>query len=169
MSGIVVRSARETDLPSIMAIESSAAETFERYGQPLADYEPPPAEYWVTNLSAGLLWVAEDPAAGPVGFLAAERQDGGLYVAEVDVVITHQRQGIGRRLMQAAIDWARGEGLANLTLTTFLDIPWNAPFYRSLGFVVLDEDALPPHLAATRANESGLPNRCGMKLCLGNH
>lgn len=90
------------------------------------------------------------------------------YIAEVDVAITHQRQGIGRRLMQAAIDCARGEGLANLTLTTRLDIPWNAPFYRSLGFVVLDEHALPPHLAATRANETagGLQNRCGMRLCL---
>jgi len=96
-------------------------------------------------------------AAGPVGFLAAERQDGGLYVAEVDVAITHQRQGIGRRLMQTAIDCARNEGLANLTLTTRLDIPWNAPFYRALGFLVLDEDALPPHLAAARQRDGGRP------------
>jgi ribosomal protein S18 acetylase RimI-like enzyme len=166
MSDIVVRSARASDLPSLMAIESSAVEAYARHGQPLDDYEPAPAEYWTTNLSAGLLWVAEDPTAGLVGFLAAERQDGGLYVAEVDVAVAHQRQGIGRRLMQAAIDCGRREGLANLTLTTRLDMPWNAPFYRSLGFVVLDEGALPPHLAATRANEGGLPNRCGMRLCL---
>jgi predicted N-acetyltransferase YhbS len=164
VSRIVIRSARPADLPSLTAIEASAVEAYERHGQPLDDYEPAPAEYWAANLSAGLLWVAEEPPAGPVGFLAAERADGGLYVAEVDVAITHQRQGIGRRLMQAAIDCARGEGLANLTLTTSLETPWNVPFYRSLDFVVLAEDALPPHLAATRANEGG--GRCGMRLLL---
>ncbi len=168
MSRIVIRSARPADLPHLMAIESSAVEAYERHGQPVEGYEAAPAEYWAPNLNAGLLWVAEDRTAGPVGFLAAERQDGGLYVAEVDVVITHQRQGTGRRLMQAAIDRARGEGLANLTLTTRLDIPWNAPFYRTLGFVVLVEEALPPHLAVTRARETaaGLQDRCGMRLCL---
>src|SRR5580700_11062884 len=165
VSGIAVRRARAADLPCLLAIESSAVEAYERNGlPPLDDYEPAPAEFWATNLSAGLLWVAEDPAAGPVGFLAAEREDGGLYVAEVDVAITHQRRGIGRRLMQAAIDCARGEGLANLTLTTSLETPWNVPFYRSLDFVVLDEEALPPHLAVRRAREGG--GRCGMRLSL---
>ncbi len=168
MSRIVVRPASATDLPCLPTIESSAVEAYARHGQPLVDYEPAEAEDWATHLSAGLLWIAEDAATGPVGFLAAERADGGLYVAEVDVAITHQRQGIGRRIMQAAIDRARGEGLANLTLTTSLETPWNVPFYRSLGFVVLEEAAMPPHLAATHANEkaAGLQNRCGMRLCL---
>jgi GNAT superfamily N-acetyltransferase len=164
MKGIVVRPAHAADLSALAAIELSAVEAYPRYGQPLDNYEAASAEYWAPNLSASLLWVAEDPTAGPVGFLAAERQDDGLYVAEVDVVITHQRQGIGRRLMQSAIDCARGEGLDNLTLTTSLETPWNVPFYRSLGFMVLDADALPPHLAATRANEGG--GRCGMRLSL---
>jgi GNAT superfamily N-acetyltransferase len=168
MSRIRIRRARAADLPHLPAIESSAVEAYARYGKPLEDYEPNSAEDWAPNLGAGLLWIAEDPAAGPVGFLAAERHDGGLYVAEVDVAITYQRKGIGRRLMQAAIDRAREEGLANLTLTTRLDIPWNAPFYRTLGFVVLVEDVLPPHLAATRARETaaGLQDRCGMRLRL---
>jgi GNAT superfamily N-acetyltransferase len=168
MSAIVIRRARESDLSALEAIESSAVEAYARYGKPLVDYEPNTGADWAPNLSDGLLWVAEDPASGPVGFLAAERQDDGLYVAEVDVVVTHQRQGIGRRLMQAAIDCARGESLANLTLTTRLDIPWNAPFYRSLGFVVLDQEVLPPHLATTRANETagGLQNRFSMRLGL---
>jgi len=166
MSRIVVRGARPADLPSLPAIETSAVEAYAGYGQPLEDYEAPPDDYWAPHLRAGLLWVAEDTAAGPVGFAAAERQDGGLYVAEVDVVITHQRRGIGRRLMNAVIDQARRERLGNLTLTTRHDIPWNAPFYRSLGFVVLSEDSLPPHLSATRARESRLPNRCAMRLLI---
>lgn len=168
MTRIVIRPAVSADLPYLTAIEASATEAYARYGEPLSDYEPPEGDYWAPHLATGLLWVAEDTDAGLVGFLAGERQDGGLYVAEVDVAIAHQRQGIGRRLMQAAIDGARADGLANLTLTTRLDIPWNAPFYRSLGFVVLEEAAQPPHLAATRATETGagLQNRCGMRLDL---
>jgi GNAT superfamily N-acetyltransferase len=169
MSGIMVRKAHASDLPALSAIEASGAETFELYGQPLIDGSPAtPTEHWVGSLRAGLLWIADDPHDGPVGFLAAERRDGGLYVAEVDVLMTYQRRGIGRRLVQAAIDCARAECLANLTLTTFGDIPWNAPFYRSLGFVALDDGALPPRLAAALADEAarGFRNRCGMRLCL---
>jgi hypothetical protein len=39
-----------------------------------------------------------------------------------------------------------------VTLTTFRDVPWNAPFYRRLGFEVVDE--LPSGLAAIRAHEA---------------
>jgi GNAT superfamily N-acetyltransferase len=168
MSQIVVRRASAADLPFLAEIESSAVKAYERDGLALDDYEPPPVEYWQPHLRSGLLWVAEDLAAGLVGFVAAEREDGGLYVAEVDVAIAHQRQGVGRQLMQAVINCARGERLANLTLTTSLETAWNAPFYRSLGFVVLDENALPSHLGATRANETagGLQNRCAMLLRL---
>jgi len=168
MTAIVIRPACEPDLPVLSDIELSAAETFDRYGQPIADLERTPDEYWAAHLSAGLLWVAEAPGAGLVGFLAAERQDDGLYVAEVDVRSGNQRQGIGRRLMQAVIDRARSDGLPSLTLTTFRRIPWNAPFYRSLGFRELEPAEMPSHLAAKVAAETagGLEDRCGMWLDL---
>ena len=53
-----------------MAIESSAVEAYERYGRPLVDYEPAPVQHWAANLSAGLLWVAQDAAARPVAVSA---------------------------------------------------------------------------------------------------
>jgi len=168
MTAIVIRLAREADLPVLSDIELSAAETFDRYGKPLADLERTPDQHWAAHLSAGLLWVAEAPAGGLVGFLAGNRRDGGLYVAEVDVRSDQQRQGVGRRLMQAAIDQARSEGLRSLTLTTFRGIPWNAPFYRSLGFRELDAAQMPSHLAEKVAAETagGLEDRCGMRLSL---
>lgn len=169
MSGVVIRPARASDLPALNAIEQSGAETFARYGEPLADGSPPtPPGHWEAVLAEGLLWVAADPTDGPVGFLAGERLDEGLLVAEVDVRETHQQRGIGRRLMQAAIDRARADGLADVTLTTFRHIPWNAPFYRSLGFVEIEPDALPASLAAILADEAsnGFEDRCAMRLAL---
>lgn len=110
--------------------------------------------------------MADDAATGAIGFLAGEITDDGLYIEEVDVVMARQKQGHGRRLMQAAIDWARGARLPAVTLTTFRHIPFNAPFYASMGFVVLE--APTPHLAATLADEvaRGFEDRCAMRLAL---
>ena len=63
------------------------------------------------------------------------------------------RRGIGRALVEHAAGRAAAEGLAALTLTTFADVPWNAPYYARLGFRVLAEDDLTPGLRAVRAAE----------------
>jgi GNAT superfamily N-acetyltransferase len=167
MTEVAIRPGRRDDLASLGAIEDSGAQTFAALGQPLADGSPPtPAEQWAGSLESGLLWVADDPDAGLVGFLAGQITADGLYIAEVDVLMERQRQGHGRRLMQAAIDWARGQRLTAVTLTTFRSIPFNAPFYASMGFVELDPPT--PHLAKTLAEEAanGFEDRCGMRLAL---
>lgn len=70
--------------------------------------------------------------------------------------------------MEAAIEAARGRQLDAATLTTFRDVPWNAPFYVRLGFEILTEDAIDDRLAtALRQDvEQGLPARlrCAMRL-----
>ena len=167
MTEVAIRPGRRDDLASLGAIEDSGAQTFAALGQPLADGSPPtPPEQWAGSLESGLLWVADDPDAGLVGFLAGQITADGLYIAEVDVLMERQRQGHGRRLMQAAIDWARGQRLTAVTLTTFRSIPFNAPFYASMGFVELDPPT--PHLAKTLAEEAanGFEDRCGMRLAL---
>jgi GNAT superfamily N-acetyltransferase len=167
VSEVAIRQACPEDLASLGAIEDSGAGTFTAYGAPLADGSPPaPPDQWAKALADGLLWVADDPAAGLIGFVAGELTDDGLYIEEVDVLMARQQQGHGRRLMQAAIDWARRQGLPGVTLTTFRSIPWNAPFYASMGFV---EMAAPTHrLAATLAEElaRGFEDRCAMRLAL---
>jgi GNAT superfamily N-acetyltransferase len=169
VSTVVIRVGERDDLPLLDAIEESGAETFTAYGAPLADGSPPgPDGRWEAALDAGLLWVAEDPATGLIGFLAGELKEGALYIEEVDVLMAWQQRGHGRRLMRAAIDWARAHGLAAVTLTTFKSIPWNGPFYASMGFVELTPAELPPHLAKTLAQEAadGFEDRCGMRLAL---
>ena len=41
-----------------------------------------------------------------------------------------------------------------VTLTTFRDVPWNAPYYERCGFRTLTEAELTPELAEVRARES---------------
>ena len=171
MSEVTVREAKADDLADLAAIEASGAETFAAAGMPLADGSPPEApEIWSAALAAGTLWVAEDASAGVIGFLAAESVAGGLYIAEVDVVVERQRQGHGRRLMARAIDWARERDLADVTLTTFRDVPWNGPFYASMGFVEIPPRELPTRLAAVMREEASrgfdADQRCAMRLAL---
>jgi GNAT superfamily N-acetyltransferase len=169
MTGAVIRKGRPADLLCLAAIEDSGAETFAAYGQPLADGSPPaPPDQWARALDDGLLWVADDEDHGVIGFLAAELTGDSLYIEEVDVLMQHQRRGHGRRLTGAAIDWAKAEGLRSVTLTTFRAIPWNAPFYATLGFAELAPAQLGAHLARVLAAESasGFQDRCAMRLAL---
>lgn len=87
-----------------------------------------------------------------------------LHIDEVDVLRAFQSQGIGRALLGAAADWARTKGLQTLSLTTFRDVPWNAPFYASFGFREWDPAEAPPSIREALAYETarGLANRCAM-------
>lgn len=123
-----------------------------------------PAEAWRPQLDAGTLWIAEADGRA-IAFLAASADGDRLHIDEVDVDQDHQGQGVGRRLIQHVIAWARAAGFARLSLTTFRNVPWNGPFYASLGFV---EDDRPPALQAILRTEAekGLADRCAMVLTL---
>jgi hypothetical protein len=49
---------------------------------------------------------------------------------------------------------ARQRGLDAVTLTTFRDVAWNAPYYERCGFRVLDETELGPGLRRVRDTEA---------------
>ncbi|MDC8754934.1 GNAT family N-acetyltransferase [Erythrobacter sp. sf7] len=100
------------------------------------------------------------------GFLVAERFSRELHIWEMDVAPAFQRRGIGAGLVRAAQIDARNSGIAALTLTTFREVAWNAPFYARLGFEEVTALDAHPRLAGELANEvdDGLPadRRCAM-------
>jgi RimJ/RimL family protein N-acetyltransferase len=58
------------------------------------------------------------------------------HVADLGLMVaaSHRRRGIGRALLEAAVDWARTAGVRKLELHVF---PWNEPailLYESFGF-----------------------------------
>jgi hypothetical protein len=62
--------------------------------------------------------------------------------------------------------------LVALTLTTFHDVPWNAPFYSRVGFEVLSASDFDERLSALlrKEVEEGFAEgtRCAMRLSLGD-
>jgi GNAT superfamily N-acetyltransferase len=101
---------------------------------------------------AGLLWVARANAA-PVGFALVEPLGDGLHLEELDVLPEHGRKGIGRALIREVCRYAERRRSV-LTLCTFRDVPWNAPFYERCGFRALREDELWPALSARVEEEA---------------
>jgi GNAT superfamily N-acetyltransferase len=95
-----------------------------------------------------VVFAAGDPA---VGFVSVEVLDGDAHIDQLSVLAAHGGRGTGRALLDRAIRWARDAGLAGVTLTTFRDVPWNAPIYQRVGFEVVTDP--PPGLAARRADE----------------
>jgi GNAT superfamily N-acetyltransferase len=100
------------------------------------------------------------------GFLVAQPFSRELHIWEMGVAPAFQRRGIGAGLVRAAQIDARNTGFKALTLTTFRDLPWNAPFYARLGFEEVTALDAHPRLAGELANEvdDGLPadRRCAM-------
>jgi GNAT superfamily N-acetyltransferase len=163
---IVVRLAEIADIPVLPGIERSAAEAFRVTEHAwVADTAVTEAEAYPPLIAARSVWVAENDGV-LAGFVITRRHDAELHVVELAVHLDHQRKGIGRDLMNAATQAARDAGCAAVTLTTFRGVVWNAPFYRRLGFEILE--ASPPHLSVilTAEAERGLMDRCVMRLAL---
>ncbi|TGS57679.1 GNAT family N-acetyltransferase, partial [Mesorhizobium sp. M3A.F.Ca.ET.201.01.1.1] len=95
---------------------------------------------------------------------------GALHIWELDVRLDRQGSGIGRALIERAIEDAKRRGLSTVTLTTFRDVAWNAPFYRKFGFRVLEGAEIDERLASLLGDEveHGMPSdqRCAMRLDL---
>ncbi len=109
---------------------------------------------------AGLVWVLELDAR-IVGFALCTGRGSDLHLRELDVHPDAQRRGLGRALLEHVLQQARARGALRVTLTTFVDVPWNGPWYARLGFSVLAEDEAPAWLAAIRQHEraAGLETR----------
>lgn len=55
-----------------------------------------------------------------------------------------------------AAEWAYDHNLTALTLTTFTDVPWNAPYYQRLGFRTLSDTEVTSGLRRIREHEATL-------------
>ncbi|MEP0188929.1 MAG: GNAT family N-acetyltransferase [Erythrobacter sp.] len=162
-----IRLARLDDAEAMPEIERAAADLF--LGDPdLADFDPndtwSPDELrrFIRKGHCLVSYVGDELA----GFLVSEPFQRELHLWEMDVHPRYQKRGIGACLLRAAQIDARNSGFKALTLTTFRDLAWNAPFYEKLGFVELTALDAHPRLAGELANEAddGLPidRRCAM-------
>lgn len=141
-------------IPSLNDIERSAARLLEGHAPESVLREVTTAAEFRKAIAAELLWVAVTDAQ-PVGFAHVKLLERSrAHLDELDVHPEHSRRGVGRRLVRAVCDWAAASYLDAVTLSTFREPPWNAPFYASMGFRALSESELTPALRRVVAQET---------------
>ena len=162
-----IRLAGESELAQLQDIERAASLLFQntKYSF-LVGAEPGSLEFLRLQHRSGKVWVVTDSENHPVGFAAAGFIDGSPHLHEVDVLPAHARQGLGTRLINEVVGWARAAGYERLTLSTFRDIPWNAPFYGKLGFTAIEKDDLPAGLVEIRKREHELGLPVDERVCM---
>ena len=145
---LTIRPAQASDLDLLPALyrpaDDLAAELLPGFFKPTSDYERSRSEIEAQIADAdALLLVAED-ARGIVGLLMAALRKSPpwagfvhrRYVEVVDLAVdaAARREGVGKRLMEAAEAWARERGADSVDLTV---VEGNAPalaLYESLGY-----------------------------------
>ena len=128
-----IRSARPTDAATIEAIENDADRLLVERLHPGS--WPPAAPGTDRLAQPGFVLVVALDDGDVVGFAHVVEVDGLCHLEQLSVRPEHARRGLGRRLVTASADRARLLGYERITLRTYADVPWNAPFYRSAGFV----------------------------------
>jgi predicted N-acetyltransferase YhbS len=144
-----LRGAKTSEIERVRQIERASATRFLGTARAaLAEDEPTDAATLAARIASDGLLVAEE-GGEVVAFVMFREVEGCGYIEQIDVLPSYARRGIGARLIEAAAEAARSRGWPALTLSTFKDVPFNAPYYRRLGFA--DVEVLTPGLAAIRA------------------
>ena len=120
----------------------------------IAEDRPFPDEELLGYQRDGRAWVAVDGDDRPVAYLIVDWVDGNAHVEQVSVHPAYARQGLGAQLIERAAQWGRERGAPALTLTTFAEVAWNAPYYERLGFRRLTDAELAPGMRRVRAVEA---------------
>lgn len=152
-AGVTIRRARADDAHAIIAVDKAASELFRPTGllsdEALADHVP--LEDITLSASEGLLDVAEIAGKGVAGFIQYAPRGRDLYLQQVSVDPAAGRRGIGRALLAHLETRAATLGHEAITLSTFRDLPWNGPFYASLGYDILPRKRYAPYMSEIEA------------------
>ena len=152
------RLARPSDLRHLAAIEDAGVRLFEEHlGDAMVPALRSPAPAGADRQLTGTLLVADHPDGprspdGPVvGFAHLTFPEGFAHLEQVSVLPAYGRRRAGTALVRAVMEEARWAGYDRLSLCTYRDLPWNGPFYASLGFA--ERERLEPFQERLRAHE----------------
>ena len=144
-----IRAPRTEELARLRDIEWAAGELFVEIGfGDIADDEPASVEALAGYNDDGRAWVITDDNDEPVGYAIVDVVDGLAHFEQLSVLPDHGRKGLGTALLEHVCAWAAQHGKHAVTLTTFRDVSWNAPFYAKHGFHAMTEAEIGPELGA---------------------
>jgi GNAT superfamily N-acetyltransferase len=154
---VIARLAELAEIPLLNDVEADASQVFQ--AEPdfafVAQYPLPDEGAYVPFIAERRAFVCEEQA-GIAGFVLMGEVDGNGHIFQVSVRAGSQRRGVGRFLIAKGEQWAGQQGHSAVTLTTFRDLPWNAPAYLRLGYGFMDAGMAGPMLTDILENERAL-------------
>lgn len=141
---MIIRPAQPSEIETVRDLERASAQRFVGLMDALAEDEPSPAAVLAARIEQDGLLLAEIDGV-MAAFVMFRPVGDGLYIEQIDVLPAFERRGVGAALIEAV-----GLRTSRLLLSTFRDVPWNAPYYRRLGFLDLDDKKLAPDLMEIR-------------------
>jgi len=161
-SSINIRVPVESELTQLPRIESLADAIYlnNRFAENIVVCS---IEELNASLSLQLLYIA-DFNGEIVGFVMSRMLGKFAHLQQLSVMPDHGKKGIGSLLLKKMIEQVSLKNYPEITLTTFSDVRWNAPFYRKWGFVEVNDYTDYPELQQIHESEKmiGLENRVGM-------
>ena len=146
--GYVFAEMTRDDIPALIRVDRAASALFAPTGllkaEALDDHVP--ETVFAAEMLKHNVFGIRDAYDRPVGFALVRERNGGLYLDQISVDPAHGQQGLGRALVLRVITEAETRRLPHVTLSTFRDLPWNGPFYASMGFKELSRDKLEPYM-----------------------
>jgi GNAT superfamily N-acetyltransferase len=131
----VIRVAEPRDLAALEEIENLADAPLAQHLK-AADWAQAPSGETRAAMPGFVLVAAESIGGTAVGFVHVLEADGTAHLEQLSVRPESARRGLGRALVRAAMAEALARGHRYMTLRTYADVAWNAPFYATCGFVV---------------------------------
>ena len=92
------------------------------------------ADEWNGERSASFLAMDAASPCGMVGCFLDREDSARAHLVAMWVAPAHRRAGVGRELVGAVLDWARGHGVDDVRLTVTSSNDAAIGFYRRLGF-----------------------------------
>ncbi|SLN56536.1 acetyltransferase [Roseovarius albus] len=127
--GVIIRSAKARDVAGLTVCIDLAYARYAKLGVKL----PPVSEGVAEDIRDHHVWVADD-AGQIIGGLILMISEGSSKLANVAVHPDHGGRGIGRLLIDSAIDASKAAGCHSITLVTHAAMPDNIHLYEHLGW-----------------------------------
>ncbi|WEO78303.1 GNAT family N-acetyltransferase [Cryobacterium sp. SO2] len=154
--GIRIRMAEDQDYRTTEAIENRADELLIDFLQ-TTNWPPATAAAERAHSKGFTLLAVEEDGGRTIGFAQVTEADESAHLEQIAVLPEFGRLGYGRQLVHAAADEVQRRGYSQISLRTFADVPWNAPFYASCGFAPSEPKSRFQHELVATEKELGLP------------
>ena len=131
-----VRPLGPEDVDTLRAIRLEALRSDpDAFGTTLAREEARTEDEWRAWIGRGATFVAEDEV-GPSGLIVAVPQEGRRVVGIFAMFVSARarRQGVGRTLVEAAVEWATSQGAERVELMVVQRNDAAASLYEACGF-----------------------------------